>query len=125
MMKGLLSWECLSNPPDSLERSKFIANHLCSDCGPCNMNLEKAKMKKRKYQIVMLFSKETRQLMNVNERMIRAMSTNMRMFQSSLQGEPKVGSVELCKMFWYPEALKVPFTGNKGPSPTPENNPTT
>nr|XP_061825561.1 glucoside xylosyltransferase 1-like isoform X2 [Nerophis lumbriciformis] len=32
----------------------------------------------------------------------------------------KVGSMELSKMFWYPGAFKVPFTGTKGPSPTPE-----
>lgn len=37
----------------------------------------------------------------------------------------KVGSMELSKMFWYPEAFKVPFTGSKGPSPTPEKQPHT
>uniref|UniRef100_A0A667ZQH7 TSPO associated protein 1 n=1 Tax=Myripristis murdjan TaxID=586833 RepID=A0A667ZQH7_9TELE len=37
----------------------------------------------------------------------------------------KVGSMELSKMFWYPEAFKVPFTGTKGPSPAPEKQPHT
>ncbi|KAK3549116.1 hypothetical protein QTP70_032576 [Hemibagrus guttatus] len=32
----------------------------------------------------------------------------------------KVGSMKLSKMSWYAEALRVPFNGTKGPSPTPE-----
>ncbi|XP_067281535.1 patr class I histocompatibility antigen, B-2 alpha chain-like isoform X2 [Pseudorasbora parva] len=35
----------------------------------------------------------------------------------------KVGSMKLSKIFWYAEALRVPFTGTKGPSPTPEKQP--
>ena len=37
----------------------------------------------------------------------------------------KVGSMKLSKMSWYAEALRVPFTGTKGPSPTPEKQPHT
>jgi len=35
----------------------------------------------------------------------------------------KVGSMKLSKMSWYAEKLGVPFTGTKGPSPTPEKQP--
>jgi len=31
-----------------------------------------------------------------------------------------VGGMKLSKMYWYAEELRVPFTGTKGPSPTPE-----
>jgi len=37
----------------------------------------------------------------------------------------KVGSMKFSKMSWYVEALRVPFTGTKGPSPTPEKQPHT
>jgi len=32
---------------------------------------------------------------------------------------------EIVKMSWYAEALRVPFTGTKGTSPTPEKQPHT
>jgi len=38
---------------------------------------------------------------------------------------PKVGSMKLFKMSWYAESLRVPFTGTKGSSPTPEKQPHT
>ena len=37
----------------------------------------------------------------------------------------KVGSMKLSKISWSAEALRVPFTGTKGPSPTPEKQPHT
>ena len=37
----------------------------------------------------------------------------------------KVGSIALSKMSWYAEALRLPFTGDKGPSPNPEKQPHT
>ncbi|KAG7317169.1 hypothetical protein KOW79_019467 [Hemibagrus wyckioides] len=39
---------------------------------------------------------------------------------SSPNSSHKVWSRKLSKMSWYAEALRVPFTGTKGPSPTPE-----
>jgi len=35
----------------------------------------------------------------------------------------KVGNMKLSKMSWYAEALRVPFTGTKGPKTTPHHNP--
>ena len=35
----------------------------------------------------------------------------------------KVGSVELSNISWDAEVFRVPFTGTKGPSPTPEKQP--
>ena len=37
----------------------------------------------------------------------------------------KVGSMKLSKMSWYADALRVPFTGTRGSSPTPEKQPHT
>ena len=37
----------------------------------------------------------------------------------------KVGSMELSIISWYAEAFRVPFTGTKGPSPSPEKQPHT
>jgi len=37
----------------------------------------------------------------------------------------KVGSMKFSKISWYAEALRVPFTGTKRPSPTPEKQPHT
>ena len=37
----------------------------------------------------------------------------------------KVGSMKLSKISWYAEAFRVPFTGTKGPSPAPEQQPHT
>ena len=37
----------------------------------------------------------------------------------------KVGSMELSNISWYAEAFRVPFTGTKGPSPAPEEQPHT
>jgi len=37
----------------------------------------------------------------------------------------KVGTMKSSKMYWYSEALRIPFTGTKDPSPTPEKQPHT
>ena len=42
------------------------------------------------------------------------------------RGHPQtVGSMKLSKISWYAEAFRVPFTGTKGPSPAPEEQPHT